>query len=178
MGRDKGALRYTGQPQALRAVELLRPLCRDVFVSIRPDQADGVPYRDMQVLLDKTEGNGPLTGLVTAFDFNPDAAWMVLACDLPLIDAPSLAYLLDHRDPQAVATAFLAADGLPEPLCAVYEPHCRARLRDTGLREVLIRGPSRLLEAPVPHALTNVNTNEDYERVMACFFTGAPGFHP
>ena len=48
----------------------------------------------------------------------------MLACDLPLLDAATLEHLLRARDPRRAATAYRSShDGLPEPLCAIYEPH-------------------------------------------------------
>jgi molybdenum cofactor guanylyltransferase len=53
----------------------------------------------------------------------------VLACDLPFLTDAALAQLLEERDPTALATAYRSAhDGLPEPLCAIWEPAAAAAL--------------------------------------------------
>ncbi|KAL6855676.1 hypothetical protein J3F83DRAFT_753912 [Trichoderma novae-zelandiae] len=35
-----------------------------------------------------SESAGPATGLLAAYEFDPDATWLVLACDYPLITFP------------------------------------------------------------------------------------------
>src|SRR3546814_16894807 len=53
----------------------------------------------------------------------PDRAWLVVACDLPLVTAQSLTGLVNSRDPKSPATAFLNREkNWPEPLLAIWEP--------------------------------------------------------
>ena len=101
----------------------------------------------------------------------PDVDWLVLACDLPNIDAPTLTNLLAQRAPDKPFSAYKSNyDGLPEPLCAIYTATSadivRAYVAD-GLycpRKMLIRSDTLLLEQPNPVALDNVNTPDDLER--------------
>ena len=68
-------------------------------------------------------------GLLAAHAYAPAAGWLVVACDLPLVDASLLKELVAHRDAGRPATAFRAStDGEPEPLCAIYEPALLAQL--------------------------------------------------
>jgi molybdopterin-guanine dinucleotide biosynthesis protein A len=98
----------------------------------------------------------------------------VLACDLPFLDAGTLDELVAARRPGAVALAFKSShDGLPEPLCAIYEPAARPLLEahiGAGRncpRKFLMNTPGvDLLDPPNPRALDNVNTVEEYGRVM------------
>ena len=101
---------------------------------------------------------------------HPEAAWLVAACDLPFLDAPTLAALVGGRDRLRIATAYRSAhDGLPEPLCAVWEPRARQRLlQAAGLgmacpRRVLRESRPRLLDLADPRALDNANTPAEYE---------------
>ena len=137
-------------------------------VSVRPDQrADPARARYPQVV-DAHEGIGPIAGIAAAQALHPDAAWLVLACDLPFLDGRTLQYLLEHRAPERVATAFRSShDGLPEPLCAIFEPGSAAAIRATSAgkscpRKFLIRSDPLLLEQPEPRALDNINTPEEY----------------
>src|SRR5487761_1295218 len=94
MQRDKAALEYSGRTQLERAVELLTPLVERVFVSIRPDQA-GDPLRArFAQIVDSGEAEGPIAGIIAAQTRHPDAAWLVLACDLPLLEPRTLEHLL------------------------------------------------------------------------------------
>jgi len=68
-------------------------------------------------------GEGPIAGIRAALAAHPRSAWLVLACDLPYLSDAALDYLLRQRDVTAFATAYKSAhDGLPEPLCAIWEP--------------------------------------------------------
>ncbi|MDB6087109.1 MAG: molybdopterin-guanine dinucleotide biosynthesis protein, partial [Gammaproteobacteria bacterium] len=85
----------------------------------------------------------------------------------------ALERLLTERDPNALATAYLSAyDGLPEPLCAVWEPAAASALaayQDGGgrcPRKFLGVHPVRLIEPHDRHALDNVNTPEEYARAQ------------
>lgn len=169
MKRDKAALQYGGRTQLERAAELLAPFVDEVFVSVRADQADDPVRARFPRIVDRPGRQGPIAGILAAQAERPDAAWLVLACDLPFLDGPTLAHLLANRDPARVATAYRSAhDGLPEPLCAVYEPAGRAAIEAfvaTGRdcpRKFLINSDTRLLEQPNPRALDNVNTPEEY----------------
>lgn len=168
MGRDKAALEYGGRPQLERAVELLRPLVSSVHVSVRPDQAEDPLRRRFEQILDRGDVEGPAAGIRAAQLAHPEAAWLVVACDLPFLGAPALSRLVAARDPSKSATAYRSShDGLPEPLCAIWEPQAAALL-DSFLaggrncpRKFLIQSDTLLLEQPQPEALDNVNTPDE-----------------
>jgi molybdopterin-guanine dinucleotide biosynthesis protein A len=168
MGRDKAALEYHGRPQLHWAFERLRAVCATSYVSVRAEQRDEPARAGLPQLVDLHEGIGPLAGIVAAQARHPDAAWLVLACDLPFLDGSTLECLLGRRDPGLDATAFRSShDGLPEPLCAIYEPHTRAELArraESGPhcpRKFLLQARTRLLELPSRAALDNVNTPDE-----------------
>jgi molybdenum cofactor guanylyltransferase len=170
MGRDKAALTYGDGPAQLeRAMQLIAPYVSRAYVSVRADQ-DRDPLRArFPQIADTRENLGPIAGILAAQGRHPEGAWLVLACDLPLLDAPTLAHLLRHRDPARTATAYRSShDGLPEPLCAVYEPASRVGLSAHVAagrncpRQFLIGADTLLLDEPNPHALDNVNTPTDY----------------
>ncbi len=111
---------------------------------------------------------GPIAGIAAAQATHPEAAWLVLACDLPFLRLPVLEHLLAHRDRGALATAFRSAhDGLPEPLCAIWEPSSRAAVLDAIAagrhcpRKLLLAHGATLIEPLDSGALDNVNTPEE-----------------
>jgi molybdopterin-guanine dinucleotide biosynthesis protein A len=173
MHRDKAALEYHGRSQLAHAYERLAASVERAFVSVRPDQVDDPVRRAYPQIVDRQPGLGPLAGILAAQAEHPQAAWLVLACDLPFLDGPTLARLLAGRDPGGLATAYRSAhDGLPEPLCALYEPGSAPALRawaDAGRscpRKFLIQSGARLLEPPDPRALDNVNSADEYWQTM------------
>jgi molybdopterin-guanine dinucleotide biosynthesis protein A len=116
-------------------------------------------------VVDAGDVEGPAAGIRAAQLAHPEAAWLVLACDLPLLDAATLQHLIARRDPARLATAYRSShDGLPEPLCAIYEPAAAPALvayLATGRncpRKFLIQSDTLLLDQPDAKALDNVNT--------------------
>jgi molybdopterin-guanine dinucleotide biosynthesis protein A len=170
MGRDKAALTFGGEtPQLERAMALIGPHVVQAFVSVRADQADDPLRARYAQILDTLSDIGPLAGLLAAQATHPQAAWLVLACDLPLLDERTLTHLLRSRDRRRTATAYRSShDGLPEPLCAIYEPASAAQLAAhlaAGFscpRQFLKQADTLLIDEPDPHALDNINTPADY----------------
>ncbi len=175
MQRDKAAIEYqAGETQLDAAVKLLAPRVERVFVSVREDQRGERARVGHAQIVDRGDVEGPIAGISAALAERPEAAWLVLACDLPFLDGRTLDTLIAARNPSRVATAFKSAhDALPEPLCAIYEPRARellaAHVAGGGNcpRKFLIRSPVWLLEQPNPRALDNVNTVAEYGAAMS-----------
>jgi molybdenum cofactor guanylyltransferase len=174
MQTDKAALEFEGKQQLHRAVELASHVCQKTFVSVRAEQLADPLRGSFPTIVDRHEGVGPIAGIAAAQATHPQAAWLVLACDLPFLDLATLEYLLEHRDPSSPATAFVSThDGLPEPLCAVWEPSSRdAVLAWIGSgkqcpRKFLINAATHLLRQPDPRALDNVNTPGEFSAAIA-----------
>jgi molybdenum cofactor guanylyltransferase len=173
MQRDKAALKYRGRTQLDRTFELASRHTANVFVSVRADQTSD-PTRSQHPMIVDSVGTGPIAGIRSAFAAHPQAAWLVLACDLPFISDAVVELLRRERDSSAFATAYKSAhDGLPEPLCAIWEPSAAAALADYQAaggqcpRKFLIRHAARLLEPLDTRALDNVNTPQDYAQAVA-----------
>src|SRR6202051_609577 len=122
MHRDKAALQYRGQSQLDRAFELASRHVSRVFVSVRPTQTAAPTRAQRPMIVDSAAGEGPIVGIRSALAAHPQVAWLVLACDLPFLSDAALSRLLRERDVAGLATAYRSAhDGLPEPLCAIWE---------------------------------------------------------
>jgi molybdopterin-guanine dinucleotide biosynthesis protein A len=174
MRRDKAALEYRGKTQLDRTFELLARHVSPVFVSVRAGQTADTTRAQRPMIVDSVAGEGPIVGIRSALAAHPHAAWLVLACDLPFLSDAALSQLLRARDASGLATAFRSAyDGLPEPLCAIWEPAAAAALaahQDGGgncPRKFLIRHAVPLLDPIDERALDNVNTPEEYEQALA-----------
>jgi molybdopterin-guanine dinucleotide biosynthesis protein A len=173
MGRDKAALVYHGRPQTEHLLELLGRFCAGVHVSSRPDQAASEGRRGLPQIHDRFSGFGPSGGILSALHHDPSAAWLVVACDLPLIDERVIGDLTAQRDPFCAATCYRGGDGMPEPMCAIYEPKFRLRLHhDFAEGSVCPRGALaasriRMLDPRDPASLENVNEPGQYRRVLA-----------
>lgn len=172
MQRDKAQLTYAGEPQLLRAWRVLSAVTERAFVSVRETQRDDPLRAQLPQLVDSYDAVGPAAGILSAQDAYPEAAWLVIACDLPRLDEATLRALIAARDPAKDATVFTSRfDDLPEPLCALWEPSSHARLKqrfDAGSycpRKALIQSDIVLLPAP-GDALDNINTPEEFAQMQ------------
>ena len=180
MGREKASLVIGDDEltQASRALGLLRQFCAQTYLSLRDGQKVPVGAEGAHVLLDEPGVEGPLAGVLAAFREAPDAAWLVLACDLPFLHAGLLGRLVarheSNPDLPFVACAN-STDGLPEPLCAIYGPSAGpilARHASRGQfspRQIMIEEDAVLLDVAGADALalTNVNTPQDLAAARA-----------
>ena len=173
MGTDKGLLSYHNKPQREYLYDQMRPLCRDVYLSIRPEQQESIP-EGFACIADENKYRGPLNGLLSAHHAFPDAAWLMVACDLPLIDQQVLEYLVARRNPKAMATAFATRKtGLPEPLAAIWEPHglkaAEIHLQTSESscpRKFLLNTETTLVVPEDDLWVANANEPEEYEALL------------
>jgi len=181
MQRDKATLELAGETQLARAVRLVSAVASKTFVSVRPDQVAEAERARWPQIVDRLENIGPAAGILAAQEQLPDHAWLVVAVDLPLLDAETLSQLVRERDPRSLATAFRSshADGLPEPLCAIWEPASReplAAFLQTGRscpRKFLLTHGIHLLHLATADALANMNTPDDYAHAQTRATRGA-----
>jgi molybdopterin-guanine dinucleotide biosynthesis protein A len=176
MGADKAELVHPdGRTLARRTHDLLVEAgCADVVLSLRHDQEIPAGFSDVpsiHIVRDpaETEG-GPLTGIIAAMSLHPDADWLVLACDLPRLDADTLHHLISSKRPDELFLSYRSEfDGLPEPLCALYAPASLPLLSAMEFRcprKLLIRNECRLLDPVTPRALDNANTPDDWQSAI------------
>jgi len=167
MGMDKGNIKWHGVEQKLYLAELLESIGCNPFISCRHDQSQLIPKK-YRVLIDQHKDAGPYGAVLTAFEFDASSPWLVLACDLPYIDEATISFLLYNNDRTKVATAYIyPADGLPEPMISIWQPHSYDILLNGGsnsLRYILRTHDVKLLSPPNELALTNVNTPEEFEK--------------
>jgi molybdopterin-guanine dinucleotide biosynthesis protein A len=178
MGFDKGAVNWYGKEQRYYMADLLKKHCDKVYISCR--DAEQQKEIDLKYLSmpDTFTGLGPYGAILSAFRENPDRAWLVIACDLPLVDAGVIEHLVDNRNTATIATAFQSQqDQFPEPLITIYEPKSYSLLLQflaqgySCPRKVLINSDITLLQSPKEDALANVNTPDELDRIKRVLHT-------
>lgn len=169
MGTDKGLIDYHGKAQREHMADLLNEFCETTFLSVR--QGQSVSSTNYPTIEDSFVGLGPFGAIASAFLKYPNHAWLVVACDLPLLDQTTLQHLAAHRNPSTIATAFNSpVNEFPEPLIAIWEPKSYPILLQFLVqgyscpRKVLINSNVQLLDAPIGEKLMNVNHPEELEK--------------
>jgi molybdopterin-guanine dinucleotide biosynthesis protein A len=165
MGRDKGLIVYNDKPQREYIADLLRKFCAQVYVSCKTREY--IPA-ELNPLPDQFELESPLNGILSAFRKNDTVAWLTVPVDMPYVDEAALAYLLNHRDTNKMATCFVDSDGKhPEPLLALWEARAAAPLKkyyeSGGIspREFLKQQNILLLQPPDKRIYQNINTPDE-----------------
>ena len=171
MGQEKASLIVGAESLQERALAVLKSQPAQVFLSVAYDD---MRAHDLPVIRDLEPAPGPLGGLVAAFDSDPDAAWLVLACDMPRVAEKELAQVVAARTEGAEAVAFLSPlDGKPEPLCALYEPIAAKKLRaflanEHGCARRFLTTLERIdLQPEDARALLNLNRPQDLAELAA-----------
>ncbi|HEU5146165.1 MAG TPA: NTP transferase domain-containing protein [Chryseosolibacter sp.] len=161
MGTDKSMLVYHDVPQREHLFRLLANYCTSVFISCRNDQ--DVP-KELNPIRDSFHIQSPLNGILSAFQYKPDVAWLAVAVDMPFVDAHAIERLLRHRDRSSVATCYFNTQRQhPEPLLTVWESIAYplllkfAESGNVSPREFLQTHGARLIEPPDEKTLINVN---------------------
>jgi molybdopterin-guanine dinucleotide biosynthesis protein A len=174
-GVRKSTLTIGGDRIIDRQLDVLRRIADPVFAvasATAPEDAEIGTVRD------RYPDHGALGGIFTAIAESPHDRTLVVACDMPFLNAPLLAYMAG-LDAEIVIPR--SARGL-EPLCAVYSKACLEPLRlrlERGALEASVLpegvqvaevGPE-VLAAYDPDGLlfVNVNTPHDYERATEVF---------
>ena len=167
MGKDKGLLDYFGKSQRLYSMEMLERLGLRTYLSVRKEQNLN---RD-DIIEDSFLGLGPFGAICSAFQKDPNTAWLVLATDVPFADEGLISRLILNRDPSKIATAIKGKDKkFPEPLIAIWEPKAYPVLLQflsLGIscpRKVLINSDVKIVEAD-DELIVNVNTPEEFKEV-------------
>ena len=165
MGEDKTQIAWHSKPHKYYMADVLAAYCHKVYLSCREEQTKTINTA-YNPLPDCIADHGPLGGIYTALTKHPQVAWLVVACDLPLLaDNTTLPYLIAQRDIHKIATAYLSPhDSMPEPLIAIWEPASITAVNQyiqQGYkcpRKVLINSNIHTITPPNPQSLMNVNT--------------------
>lgn len=116
---------------------------------------------------------GPMAGLLSAARWQPTQPWLFIACDMPLVTAEALQWLVEQRRLGAWALMPETAQS-KQPLCAIYEPPVFPLLENAAASgrfsiHSAVAHP-KTFNLPVPASLqsawTACNTPEEWEEVQ------------
>jgi molybdopterin-guanine dinucleotide biosynthesis protein A len=162
MGKDKSELAYHGKAQKEFVKELLEAQELKTYYSVQKDNNRSDEISDTFFNL------GPFGGICSAFQKNPNTAWLVLATDLPFVNEDLIQLLLAKRNPAKVATAVRGkSKQFPEPLITIYEPKAYPVLLQflaqgySCPRKMLINSEVEIVEVD-DTLIRNINTPEEY----------------
>jgi len=172
LGRPKSMLEMNGRFVLEGIVGAVRGVVDEVVLA----GSGEIPARlsGMGMLPDVVGVEGPMAGMLAAFRRRPEARWLVLACDLPLMSSEAAAWLVGHSAVGVDAVMpYLDRPDEGEPLFALYEPSAAvileraARGGERSMQRAL-KG-NRVVRPRVPVSLReswrNVNTLQEWATV-------------
>lgn len=165
MGTDKSQLNYFGKPQKEHVKELLDKNGLESFYSVQ------LPSENKNEIHDTFLNLGPFGGICSAFQKDPNSAWLVLATDVPFVNDDLIQLLLEKRNPSKVATAIKGkGKEFVEPLITIYEPKAYPILLQylaqgySCPRKTLINSDVEIVEVD-DSFIRNINTPEEFEAI-------------
>ncbi len=166
MGHDKSTLEYFGKPHKEFVKELLDAQGFQTYYSVQKTSKNDNEIPDTFLNL------GPFGGICSAFQKDPNSAWMVLATDLPFVNDDLVSLLAKKRNPAKVATAIKGkGKQFPEPLITIYEPKAYPVLLQflaqgySCPRKMLINSDVEIIEVE-DSLIRNINTPQEYEAAI------------
>jgi len=173
MESDKALINYKGKPHAEYIFDILSTFCEKTFISSRENQWNNSELSKLDQIIDRYENAGPIGGILSAFEKEPNANWIVVACDLPHFNTDVVKTLIKHKNSDYDAVCFKNKEkGFPEALCALYTPSAYPVIKEAFSKKILCAvkilkaANCYLLEQNHPINLDNINTKDEYNRVM------------
>jgi molybdopterin-guanine dinucleotide biosynthesis protein A len=169
MGRDKARLPYRNGMLVEHIAAQVEKAAGSVCLVGAPERYRDLPFR---AIADVHVGAGPAGGIHAALAASP-AEWnLIVACDLPALEAGFLIELLEEAERVGRPGLMpVSPDGRPQPLCSVYHRCCLAgferALRKGRLQLHAIVAELGLHARPVAEArwFQNMNTPEDWAAI-------------
>lgn len=165
MGTDKGTLNFYGKNQRDVAIDLLEKNNLKTYLSVREEQEIDIENK----VIDTFIGLGPFGAICSAFQSNPNVAWLVLATDLPFVNDALIQKLLKHRNPSKAATTIKGkGKEFPEPLITIWEPKSYTLMLNylaqgySCPRKALINADTEIIEVD-DDLIRNINTPEEFK---------------
>ena len=164
MGTDKAFLIYNNKTFIEHVIEALKPSVSDIIISANTEVYSSLGYK---VYNDSIPNCGPLGGIYTALSNSKSEKNIVISCDMPLVNAHLIKYLIEHAQEEQVN--LLAHNGNVEPLCAIYNKSCLPILK-TCLKNNFLKMKNVLRQLSIhkieiknelfyhPQLMSNINT--------------------
>lgn len=170
MGFDKSLIKFHEKCQQDYLYDLLKLFCNAVFISRKNPFCEN---DSVKPIYDQFAFEGPLNGILSAFQMVSSIPWLTVAVDMPLIDRSAIQFLLDRRDSSKVATCFFNSnEKLPEPLFTIWEPDSfplLMRFTKEGKyspRDFLNENEVQMLVPPDHVFLTNINSVKELNLLL------------
>jgi molybdopterin-guanine dinucleotide biosynthesis protein A len=165
MGQDKALLTLGGEPLVKRAVRKLGKVCAEVAIAGGTKEL----MRFGRVVPDESAGCGPLGGIVAALGQSSFEWNLFLPVDAPFVLVSTLNALLLMAGKSSDMCVMARAQGVMQPLCAVYSRQALGVLQQElaagrwkVTRAIEAAGPIKVVDFDDARWFANLNTPEEF----------------
>ena len=168
MGTDKALVNYQGKPMLQRVYQVAAECTEQVYI-LTPwaERYQNILPLDCNYLIETQPGKGPVNGLSEGLE-QISADWiLLLACDLPLLDAEIIKTWIDKLPQISTSTLALVPQrsDIWEPMCGFYRKEIKTELdsflksRKRSFQELLLGIEVEVLEVDEKVDLMLLNCN-------------------
>lgn len=173
MQTDKAFLKYHKLPQWQYVHDLLKPFCKEVYLSFNQLQAKEFTNKNYKIIEDLAtyKNHGPMTALLSFITQFPDSPVFLVACDFPYLQKKDLFQIVHNRNKNNEITCFLK-DKYPEPLISIFEPISYPKILsffnngNDSISKFIQSSKVNLVKLEDDTCLTNVNHKADFDKLI------------
>jgi len=116
MGTDKGMIQWKGKTLAEHALEIISPLCTEIFISANSNDYNHFGY---PILNDQYPDCGPIGGILTCMNQISTDLGIVIPIDMPFVTTEIYRKLMPQKETYDIIVA-LDHDSWHQPLCSIF----------------------------------------------------------
>ncbi len=170
MKTEKGLVSFRGKAMIQHVLETVSKVTNKVILIANHPGYQKLGY---PCFPDIFSGVGPLGGIYSGLIYSTTRKNLVLSCDMPFITTQFLETFMNMAGEEDILVP--VHEGKPQPLCAVYDQHCREELKARiGSGKLKLQDLFEALKTKRVHVdskfadassiFTNINTPEDLIR--------------
>lgn len=167
MGTDKALLPLHGKTLLERAVEICKPVCKDILISSGNPEHSKLGYK---IIPDETENCGPMGGIYSCLKLSKTDWNLVISVDSTFVETEFLAFLISQINRKTAVIPF-HKNG-KEPLISLYHKNCLPSIKsmidkgDFKMHNLLVKINPQYVDAQkwivkYPRLFHNLNRTQD-----------------
>ncbi|MFK3937150.1 molybdenum cofactor guanylyltransferase [Alkalihalobacillus sp. NPDC078783] len=125
---QKALATFNGQPFYQRAISMIEPYVDQMTIVVKPELKEKLILNETTIVIEdepEIAGFGPLAGIYSAMNAIHADWYLVLAVDMPLMDAYTIKQLIKCTEIKGEQAHIPFIEGRIQPLAALYHISCK-----------------------------------------------------
>ena len=170
-GSPKAFAERDGVPFYQCSINAIQPFCSSIVIVTNPHlqerfEKDG---HNMTVINDikDFQGQGPLTGIYSAMEYQASPWYMVIPIDVPFVEASTFAHLINFMD-KDIDGIVPVVSGKKQPLIAIYNYSIKGTIRymlengERSVNQLLEKLNIQYIPMNIEQSFININQKTDF----------------